>query len=215
MSEAIRLTKVWTRALDANLRYSAQIGELAFRTAGWLVSSSSANNPQGVSSGEMGQPVRNPQSSPPPPAAMVLEGVAGSRATSLFVVENKLPHPISTPVVVGPLVDPEGREIPSSLRFEPGAITLTAGEQVVVRVGVRISRGLVAGVTYRGDISVPGVSARIPIIVRRKLATKSARKAATKPVLPLANPGDAEAKAAMPSPRRRPLLRSSRIQDPL
>jgi hypothetical protein len=214
MSEAIRLTKVWTRALDANLRYSAQIGELAFRTAGWLVSSSSANNLQHVSSGEMGQPVRNPQSSPPPPAAMVLEGVAGGRATSFFVVENRLPHPISTPLVVGPLVDPQGREIPSASRFEPGAITLTAGEKVIVRVGVRISRGLVAGVGYRGEISVPGVSARIPIIVRREVSTKLVRKTATKSLPSQANPRDAEAKPAVPSSRRRSLLRSSRIQDP-
>ncbi len=110
---------------------------------------------------------------------MVLEGEAGSRAFGLFVVENKLPKEVSTRVAVGPLVDPDGQEIPSVLRFEPGVITLAPGEQVVAKVSAHISRGLVAGVRYQGEISVPGIAgARIPIIVRRKPTTKSAAVAA-------------------------------------
>jgi len=180
MSETMRLTKAWERALHANLRYSAQLGELALRTAGWCwqVSSGSATGAQIVSANNMSPPVHKPVSTvaPPSPAAIVLEGAAGRRAFGLFVVENKLSHPVSARVVFGPLIDPSGREIPSSLRFEPGAIALAPGQQVVVRVGVHISRGFAVGVSYRGDVSVPGIAeARIPVVVRRKPAAMLSR----------------------------------------
>ena len=130
---------------------------------------------------------------------MVLEGEAGSRAFGLFVVENKLPKEVTTRVAVGPLVDPHGQEIPSVLRFEPGIITLAPGEQVVAKVSANISRGLVAGVRYQGEISVPGIAgARIPIIVRRNPTTK---KAAVPGPLRPAKTGST-AKKARPSRRR-------------
>ncbi len=175
MTGAILFTRIWGRALDANLRYGARIGGMALKTAERLVSSIATIGSQLTPEEDARPLVRNP---PPsslslPPASMVLEGVAGSRASGLFVVENKLPHQISTPIAVGPLVDTDGHEIPSALRFEPGMITLSAGEQVVVRVGVQIGRALAAGIGYKADISVPGIpGARIPIVVRRKLAAK-------------------------------------------
>jgi hypothetical protein len=105
---------------------------------------------------------------------MVLEGEAGARAFGLFVVENKLAKEVTTQVAVGPLIDPDGQEIPSVLRFEPGIITLAPGEQVVAKVSAKISRGLVSGVRYLGEISIPGISgASIPIIVRRKPTTRT------------------------------------------
>lgn len=175
MNEAARFTRTWGRALDANLRYSARIGGMALRTAERLVSSVPTVGAQ-LPPEENARPlVRTPLPNLPslPPASMVLEGVSGSRASGLFVVENKLPHKISTRVAVGPLLDPDNHEIPASLRFEPGVVTLSAGEQVVVRVGVQISRAFTAGVAYKADISVTGIpGARIPIIVRRRLAAK-------------------------------------------
>ena len=85
-----------------------------------------------------------------------------------FVVENKLPQQVSTSVEVGPLVDPDGKEIPSVLHFEPGVIALAPGEQVIAKVSAHISRSLVPGVRYEGKISVPRIAgASIPIIVRR------------------------------------------------
>jgi len=59
-----------------------------------------------------------------------LEGEAGSTAVGFFVVENSLPHEISTPVEVSPLFAPDGRQIQSALRFDPGRISLGAGEQL-------------------------------------------------------------------------------------
>jgi hypothetical protein len=198
MNEVTQLTRTWGRALDANLRYTALLSELAGRSLELLLAAVSEVGPQIISTTTAVQEVDRVTSIPPAPApspaAMVLEGEAGSRAFGLFVVENKLPKEVSTSVVVGPLVDPDGQEIPSVLRFEPGVITLAPGEQVVARVSAQISRGLAAGVRYQGEISIPGIAdARIPIIVRRVLKTRSAAVAvmesqakadATKKLLP-------------------------------
>jgi hypothetical protein len=181
MNEVTQLTRVWGRALDANLRYTALLSELAGRGLELLLSAVSEIGPQMITTTAAPQEASRVTSIPsvtppaPSPAAMVLEGEAGSRAFGLFVVENKLPKGVTTRIAVGPLVDPEGNEIPSVLRFEPGIITLAPGEQVVAKVSAHISRGLEAGVRYQGEISVPGIAgACIPIIVRRKPTTKSA-----------------------------------------
>ena len=181
MNEVTQLTRVWGRALDANLRYTALLSELAGRGLELLLSAVSEIGPQMITTTAAPQEASRVTSIPsvtppaPLPAAMVLEGEAGSRAFGLFVVENKLPKGVTTRIAVGPLVDPEGNEIPSVLRFEPGIITLAPGEQVVAKVSAHISRGLEAGVRYQGEISVPGIAgACIPIIVRRKPTTKSA-----------------------------------------
>ena len=181
MNEITQLTRACGRALDANLRSAALLSELAARSMQLLASAVSEIGSQVITrtsaAPEVGidssaASMTAPSSSP---EALVLEGVAGSRAFGLFVVENKLSKEVSTGVAVGPLVDPDGHEIKSVLRFEPGVITLAPGQQVIARVSARISRGLVAGVRYQAEISIPGISgARIPIIVRRKQTPKAA-----------------------------------------
>ena len=181
MSRLTRLTRVWARALNANLRYTALLSGLAVRSLELLLSTVSEIGPQITSIGNRDQTGNRVASSSPAtvpassPAAMVLEGTAGSSAMGFFVVENKLAQQVSTSVEVGPLVDPDGKEIPSVLRFEPGAISLAPGEQVIAKVTAHISRSLAPGVRYRGKISVPGIAgAAIPIIVRRIRANTSA-----------------------------------------
>ncbi len=120
-----------------------------------------------------------PPASAASPVPLVLEGEAGSRASALFTVENRLSAEITTPVTVGPLVDPDGRQVESVLRFEPGVITLAAGEQVTAKVSAIISYGLIAGICYEGEIVVAGIAGvRIPIVVRRKAATRASAVAA-------------------------------------
>ena len=76
---------------------------------------------------------------------------------------------------VSTLIAPDGRQVQSALRFEPGVISLAAGEQVVARVTAKISSRLVPGQSYEGEIVVPGVAgARIPIVLRRKIDVASA-----------------------------------------
>lgn len=185
MNELTHFTRVCGRALDANLRYTVRLSQLAARglemlgsavfeaSSKWVTATSDSAPREGVLSLPSAAPSSSDPTSPSP-AALVLEGTAGSRAFGLFVVENKLQKGVSTPVTVSPLVDPDGQEIPSVLRFEPGVITLAAGEQVIAKVSARITRGLAADVRYQADISIPGISgARIPIIVRRKSTAKS------------------------------------------
>jgi hypothetical protein len=171
--QGARLTKVLGRALDANLRYTAVLNELAIRTFDLLVSAVSEIGPQMFSATTTTQEVGSSPAPPtmpnvPSPAPILLEGEIGRRAFGLFVVENNLPQEISTSFEVGPLVDPDGRQIKSVLKFEPRVLKLAPHERVVAKVSAHISRRFAAGVRYQGEIRVPGMpSARIPIVVRR------------------------------------------------
>jgi hypothetical protein len=139
------------------------------------------------------------------PATILLEGETGSTATGFFVVQNSLPHEISTAIEVSPLTAPDGRRIDAVLRFNPGTISLAAGEQVIARVTSKITRRLVAGVRYEGEVVVPGVAgARIPIVIRRKMDA-----APQKPIRKKVKPTTKAAKKA-PLTRKPARKRSSR-----
>jgi hypothetical protein len=164
MSEPSSLSKALSRALEVNLRYTALATRLATTALESALSVTSGIAPRAAPPAEA--------SGQPGPAAILLEAEAGSTAVGFFVVENSLPHEISTKVEVSPLTAPDGRQIPSALRFDPGRISLGAAEQVVARVSAKISRRLVAGTRYQGEIFVPGVAgARIPIVLRRTAET--------------------------------------------
>jgi hypothetical protein len=180
MSEPFALSKALSRVFDANRRYTALATRLASAALESAFSAASQTDPQAAVAGKpkvQHRFDRPPEpSGQPEPAAILLEGEAGSTAVGFFVVENSLPHEISTRVEVSPLAASDGRQIQSALRFDPGNISLGAGEQVVARVTTKISRRLVAGTRYQGEILVPGVAgARIPIVLRRK-ATARAQK---------------------------------------
>jgi hypothetical protein len=179
MSDRSSIGKALSSAVDANLRYTAMATRLAttalesaFSAASSIATEigpkAAAAVRQATTQARAGQ--RPASSVQQKPAAILLEGEVGSTATGFFVVENSLPQAISTAVEVSPLIAPDGRRIDSALRFEPGAISLAPNEQVIARVTAKISRRLVAGVRYEGEILVPGVAgARIPIVLKRKL----------------------------------------------
>jgi len=176
MSDRFSFGKTLTRVLDANLSFTALATSLATTLLESAFSVTSGRTPQSAAIRQSAVQERDepsPEASGQPgTAAILLEGDAGSTAVGFFVVENSLPHEISTPIEVSPLVAPDGRRIQSALRFDPGTISLSAGEQVVARVTAKISRRLVAGARYQGEILVPGVAgARIPIVLRRKVET--------------------------------------------
>jgi hypothetical protein len=173
MSKASSLSKALSRALDANLRCTGLATRLATTALESAFSVASEIGPKAASIRQAVTPRRAASpavdSGQPRSAAILLEGDAGSTAVGFFVVENSLPHEITTRVEVSPLIAPGGRQIQSALRFDPGTISLAAGEQVVARVTAKISRRLVVGARYQGEILVPGVAgARIPIVLRRK-----------------------------------------------
>jgi hypothetical protein len=189
MSDTSSMTSVLARALNANSRYTALLTQLASTALDSVFSTAEEIGPQLVTSTRSAavavketvlstqSQAKSEVSRQPAMATILLEGEAGSKAFGFFVVENKLQHEISTRVEVGPLVAQDGRQIKSKMRFEPGSITLAVGQQVVARVTVEITRDMVAGERYQGEIVVPGVAgARIPIVIRRKLASTVATK---------------------------------------
>jgi hypothetical protein len=193
-----------SRALDANLRFTSlatQVAatalESAFSAASGLGAAAAADvtrlTPAAV---RRGQPTASEQK---PAPAIVLEGVAGSTAVGFFVVENSLPHEIAAAVEVSPLIAADGRRLDSVLRFSPGTISLAPGEQVVARVTAKISRRLVAGVRYEGQILVPGAGgAQIPIVLKRnaEAAAKAPGFNASRPRASRAKVSRAKAKTA-------------------
>ncbi len=184
------LSKALSRAIDANLRYSALATRLATSA---LESAFSAASGLAPAANALGKAVTRTgtavSSAPASVAAVLLQGRAGDTAVGFFVVENSLAHEISTPVEVSPLTAADGRQLQSALRFQPGTISLAAGEQVVAKVSAKIGRQLLVGARYEGEISVPGVAgARIPIVLRRspdaraQKPSRSAPKPLTKTV---------------------------------
>lgn len=193
MSKPTPLSETLSRALEANLRYTAAATRLASRALESAFSLTSGIGPKLASVKDAVAQVANQPVAvqKPAPAAIVLEGKAGETATGFFVVENSLPNSISTPVEVSTLIAADGRQVDSALHFEPGVISLAAGEQVVARVTAKISSRLVPGQSYEGEIVVPGVAgARIPIILRRKdevASPKAKTKLKKASSLPIAN----------------------------
>lgn len=177
-----QFSRVLGRALEANLRYNAVLGELTVRAFDLLVSAVSEIRPHIISDTAGKQEAKSKTvahthaATPtvPSPAPILLEGKAGDRAFGLFVVENNLSQKISARLEVGRVVGPGGSEIKPVVRFTPGVITLATQEQVVAKVTVHISSKLVADMRYQGEILVPGIpGARIPIVIRRKPSNNS------------------------------------------
>jgi hypothetical protein len=211
MSERSSIGKALSRAVDANLRYTALATRLATNA---LESAFSTGSSIATEIGpkaaavvrQVATQVRAGQqpspSVPQKPAAILLEGEAGSTATGFFLVENSLPHAISTSIEVSPLIARDGRRIDSALRFDPGTISLAASEQVIARVTAKISRRLVAGARYEGEILVPGVAgARIPIVLKRILAA-TPQKLVRKKAKPVSKSAKAAAKKGTAAPGR-------------
>jgi hypothetical protein len=105
---------------------------------------------------------------PTPVPTVVLEAVAGDEAEGGFVVVNRLPRTVSASFVVEPFVDIVGHRAAADLRIEPSSVTLEGGAQTIVRLAVRVTKEMSAGVDYRGWVTVPGISdTPIEIILRR------------------------------------------------
>jgi hypothetical protein len=178
MSEPVSISKTLSRVLDANLSFTKMATQMAttalesaFSAASTLATEVGPKAAAAIRQGiKQTQAVQQPApSAEQKPATILLEGKTGTIATGFFVLQNSLPHEIATAIEVSPLIAFDGRRVDSALRFDPGTISLAAGEQVIARVTSKITRRLVAGLRYEGEILVPGVAgARIPIVLQRK-----------------------------------------------
>ncbi|MBJ7603400.1 MAG: hypothetical protein JF888_09470 [Candidatus Dormibacteraeota bacterium] len=115
-----------------------------------------------------------PEAHAPAGPAMVLEGEAGARALGVFLVENRLQHRVSAPILASAFGDPNGREVRPGLAFEPEVVTLEPAEQLLVRVVAVIDQQLEPEVDYRGELTIPGLSGnRVMLVLRRRVAPGS------------------------------------------
>jgi hypothetical protein len=112
---------------------------------------------------------------------MVLETESGKDALGVFLVENHLDHSISTRVVPSSFFDAVRNEVKPSFVFDPEAVSLRSGEQVLVRVGVRIDDTFAPDVPYQGSFNIPELTG---ITVRIVLRRRSAPPESTPPETP-------------------------------
>lgn len=180
------------RALDAQLRYYAEVGRLTveyFGTLGDLSRSVDVKLP-GVDRAFRWAPSDGGATAayapPPPPAAapatavaepaaaavIVLEGEAGGTAAGLFLVENSLRQRVSSPIAASVFTSPAGDEVQPHLGFEPEIVSLEPGEQLLVHLTAAIDEDLDEGVGYRGSLRVPGLQGtEVSIVVRRRASS--------------------------------------------
>ena len=162
------------RAIDLNVRYYSGLGQLMATYLKDMVTTFGDIN---VTRPQQGQ--HRPQATPPeqphtPPKAqqspvMVLEAEGGKEALGVFLVENHLDHDISTRVTPTVFIDAAQNEIKPVFTFDPEAVTLRAGEQVLVRVKVIIDSSFRPDVRYQGFLNIPElVGSKVPIVLRRR-----------------------------------------------
>ena len=170
MKEGFSLGRAMGQALEANLRYVALATRVANSVAKVALTTSPGSGDRAAGAGGRGvqrqlAPTAQPQRAR---QAILLEGPAGSKPTAFFLLENHLPHEVSARVEIAPLETPSGRKLKSRLQFAERKIVLAAGQQVVARIGVPITKKLVEGERYTGEIRVQGIpGASVPLVLRR------------------------------------------------
>jgi len=184
MAERLRVEDTVKRVLDANLHcyeglarvtaeYVQALGRVwidAFAPALGRVAASATAAPQ--------------SSAPPAPpsAALVLEAEAGQIAQGVVMVENRLPRRVSATVITSAFSSGAGEDIWPSLRVQPGTITLEPGARALVQIGALVDDRLIAGVQYRGQVTVPGLSdTPIPVVLLRRPSEPGAPPVARTP----------------------------------
>jgi hypothetical protein len=178
MSERFFLGKIMGHALDANLRYVALATRVASSALGSALTTSSATPAlfSASAGSEKNKLLAASSQARAARPAILLEGKAGTKATALFVLENHLPHEVSAHIEITPMVTPSGRKLRSALHFDSRELVLASGQKVVARVSAPISRNLIAGEQYMGEIRVQGIpGASIPLILCRAADPKPVR----------------------------------------
>jgi hypothetical protein len=162
------------RAVDLNVRYYSDMSQLMATYVKDLVETFS----QAATQAQAWQSPPRTHSAThktQPAPVMVLEAEAGKQALGVFLVENHLDHNISTRVVPSAFFDAAQNEIKPSFVFDPEAVVLRSGEQVLVRVRVEVDETFVADVAYEGSLNIPELTgSRVRIVLRRRSAAPDA-----------------------------------------
>lgn len=187
---------VLRRSMDAYLRYYGAVGKLTMDymkdlMATWSqvrlpstlnvspFTTAPAQPPTHQAAPRATEPVAH--AAPQSIGVMVLESEAGGGAIGVFLVENHLGQAISARVAATGFFAPDGREIHPPLSFDPEAIELQPGEQLLVRVVAAIDESMEPDLRYQGEFTVPELTGtRIPVVLRRRLSAASAEPASRK-----------------------------------
>ena len=158
------------RAVDLNVRYYSDISQLMATYVKDLVETFSL----AASQAQAGQSPARTKAAPPraqPAPVMVLEAESGKEALGVFLVENHLDQNISTRVVPSAFFDAAQNEIKPSFVFDPEAVVLRSGEQVLVRVKAQIDDSFKPDAGYEGSVTIPELpGSRVRIVLRRRSA---------------------------------------------
>jgi len=168
MKEGFSLGRAMGQALEANLRYVALATRVANSVAKVALTTSPGSGDQAAGGRSEQRQLAAPALPQRARQTILLEGPAGSKPTAFFLLENHLPHEVSARVEIAPLETPSGRKLKSRLQSGERKIVLASGQQVVARIGVPITKKLVEGERYTGEIRVQGIpGASVPLVLRR------------------------------------------------
>ncbi|MGH8428486.1 MAG: hypothetical protein ACRES7_10995 [Gammaproteobacteria bacterium] len=159
----------WQRAVDLNLRYYTAAGKLALDYMLDLVNAVTDIQAKQTDTSKAAGPAAAPRAATP---QMVLEAAAGEDAVGAFLVENSLSEKVETSVVAGSFTEEAGKQAKVKFVFDPSTVTLQPGEQMLVRVRVRITQNLKSDVRYYGEFLIPAIrGTRIPVVLKRRPAS--------------------------------------------
>jgi len=162
----VTIEEMFRRAVDLNLRYYGAIGKL---TAEYLREVVNVVGEMGASAGAASRGGQPTAASRPAAAQMVLEAHAGETAMGVFLVENSLAAEVKAGIVASVFADAAGRQAAPKVTFDPPAVSLRPGEQLLVRAYAQISEELEPDVRYFGEFLVPELQGtRIPVVLRRR-----------------------------------------------
>lgn len=156
------------QSIEAQVRYYKALGEVT--TEYWRtlsgIASALGKSIAGANVGTASSSTPAAQSSA---AALVLEAASGEEASCAFIVQNKLPHAVSAPVIVSEFRDPHGIAVGVAVSVSPASVNLAPGAEEPVRISARIDPSLSLGTDYRAEVSVPGLSSgRVHVVMRRR-----------------------------------------------
>jgi len=173
MANGFPVDELIKRAVDLNVRYYSAMGQLmATYFKDLVMTFSDLSTAQTQATPPRAQSHLSTQKTQQSPV-MVLEAESGKEALGVFLIENHLDHSISTRIVPSAFFDASRNEIKPSFVFDPEAVTLCSGEQVLVQVKAQIDDMFVPDASYYGSLNIPQLTgSTVRIVLRRRSAAQ-------------------------------------------
>jgi hypothetical protein len=105
---------------------------------------------------------------------LLLAGEAGETAGGAFIINNPSANNLSLTFAV------QGELSGDDVKVMPASLTLSAGEEAVIRVAVKLTATFVENRDYRGLVAVPGLSSQVLDFVLRRLPSAKTGNGASK-----------------------------------